>query len=445
MTALGLKSRLTLFVVLGAVVGLTVLVAGFNLLLRDSLDSDANRVLDARVSAALEGIDADSGELKAGEAPDAGIPDAQVWIYRGSQATERAPGPPELQHAVDSLAGGPRRFVDQDNTDTRLLAAPVEANGRQTGTVVSALSTEPYEATANKALLVSVVFAATLLVLIALGTQVLVGRALRPVHRMTAEAREWSETDLDHRFNAGDPHDELTELAATFDSMLERLAAALRNEQRFTAEISHELRTPLAAVIAESELALRRERSTEAYREALASISRRANQLEDTLESLLLAASSRSETGQRANVSDAVARAVDGLSDLAGERGISIRQRGATNLEVAANPQTVERAVSPLIENACRYGAGEVELEVARDGADVAIAVGDDGPGLDPADGDSIFEPGTRGHTAEAAGIAGAGLGLSLARRLAQAIGGDVISVPRDGGARFELRIPAAP
>lgn len=444
MKTLGLRGRLTLFVVLGALVALTGLVAGFNLLLGDSLDSDADRVLEARASAALESVDVESGKIRAGESPDEAIPDSQVWIYRGSHALERAPGPPELQRLADSLAGGPRTSVDQESTDSRVLAVPVERGTTRSGTIITALSTEPYEATANKALVGSAIFAAVLLVLIAIGTQVLVGRALRPVVRMTEEAREWSESDLDHRFNAGDPHDELTTLATTFDSMLERLASALRNEQRFTAEISHELRTPLAAVIGESELALRRERSPGEYREAFAGIHRRATQLQATLDSLLLAAGSRAATGERANVNDAVGRAIDGLSALTAQNGIAVSRHGDATAEVAANGRVVERALSPLLENACRYGASAVEVEVARENGEVVVSITDDGSGVDEAEAESLFMPGRRGSAAARNGAHGAGLGLSLARRLAQALGGDVRAVAGGGGARFELRIPTA-
>ena len=112
---------------------------------------------------------------------------------------------------------------------------------------------------------------------------------------MTAEAATWSESDLDHRFNVGEPHDELTRLASTFDHMLDRLATSLRREQRFSAELSHELRTPLAAISAEAELALARKRQGDEYRAALDVISSRAKQLERTLEALLAAA--RAESG----------------------------------------------------------------------------------------------------------------------------------------------------
>ncbi|MDX6586018.1 MAG: hypothetical protein QOI31_491 [Solirubrobacterales bacterium] len=443
MSRLGLRGRLTLFVTLGALVGLVVLVVGFNLFLRDSLASDADRLLEARASAALEGVSAESGELRTTETPDEEAPDAQVWVYSGGRAIERAPGPPELQALTDSLAGRERTFVDQEETDTRVLAVPIEEEGVTDGTVVTAISTEPYEVTAENALIGSAAFSIVLLVIIAIGTQLLVARALRPVAAMTEEARKWSETDLDHRFNVGEPHDELTRLATTFDSMLERLAAALRNERRFTAEISHELRTPLAAVIAESELALRRPRSPQDYRDALTGISRRAQQLQTTLDALLLSADSRSDSTQRTNVSHAVAKAVAGLSGLAKDEGVSVTFSGHADARVAANSQAVERAISPLIENACRYGAREVSLTIERDGTEIAVVVADDGDGIEAGEAEEIFEPGHRGKSGASRAV-GAGLGLSLSRRLARAIGGDVIARPADAGARFELRIPAA-
>ena len=104
---------------------------------------------------------------------------------------------------------------------------------------------------------------------VALLSHWILGKALLPVSRMTDDAAAWSDHDLDRRFDRGEPYDELTRLAATLDAMLERLSASLRHEQRLTAELSHELRTPLARIAAETELALRRDRTEEDYRESL--------------------------------------------------------------------------------------------------------------------------------------------------------------------------------
>src|SRR5439155_26015788 len=119
------------------------------------------------------------------------------------------------------------------------------------------------------ALIWSLALAGVMLGVVGLAVFLLLRSALRPVARMTEQAASWSEHELDRRFELGQPHDELTQLGATLDGLLDRLAASLRRERRFSAEVSHELRTPLARLIAEAELALRRERSTVEYRAAL--------------------------------------------------------------------------------------------------------------------------------------------------------------------------------
>src|SRR5439155_20144716 len=134
------------------------------------------------------------------------------------------------------------------------------------------------------------IYAAAALLLVVIATRLVVTRALRPVAQMTAEAADWSEHNLEHRCNVGEPHDELTQLAATFDSTLARLASSLPHEQLLSAELSHELRTPLAAIATEAELALRRQRGDEEYREALREIESRASQMQSTLETLMAAA-----------------------------------------------------------------------------------------------------------------------------------------------------------
>ena len=176
------------------------------------------------------------------------------------------------------LAGGPER-TRRVQESVRLYALPAIYDGKRIGTVVAGVSLDPYEETATIALVGSIVLAVALLAAVALLTHWILGKAFLPVSRMTEDAAAWSDHDLDKRFNQGEPYDELTRLAATLDAMLERLSASLRHEQRFTAELSHELRTPLAKIAAESELALRRERTSEAYRESLTAVVRNAEQM----------------------------------------------------------------------------------------------------------------------------------------------------------------------
>ena len=104
--------------------------------------------------------------------------------------------------------------------------------------------------------------------------------------------------------------------------------------------------------------------------------------------------------------------------------------------------QVIERILQPVVENACRYARGLVRVGVTTDARGVALEVVDDGPGVEPADAEEIFEPGVRGPAAD--GCSGAGLGLPLARRLARAAGGEVEALAVPGGGRFVIRLPAA-
>jgi signal transduction histidine kinase len=444
MKRLGLRGRLTIVVCMGAALVVGGLTLAFNLALRSSLQRDASRVVSARAAAALGTVTVTNGQVRSQEAPDQGVVDAQAWIYSGRRAVERPRAPQTVQALADSLVGGPAGYADESTTDTRLYATPITHAGRRVGTAVAAVSLEPYERSASRTLVASLIFAGVVLALIVAGAAWSVRRALRPVDRMTAEAATWSEGDLDHRFNVGEPHDELTRLASTFDRMLDRLATSLRREQRFSAELSHELRNPLAAISAEAELALARERRGDEYRAALEVIRARAEQLERTLEALLAAA--RAESGAGLGTADAVQvaeRAKESCDPVAREREIAITVAPPrTPVRIAAQADAAERVLTPLLENACRYGRHRVSLSVIRGPDSVEFRVADDGPGVDPGERDRIFEPGLRGTAARNGSGDGAGLGLSLARRLARALGGEVDCIASADGAVFVARLP---
>jgi signal transduction histidine kinase len=446
MNRFSLRTRLTIVVTVVAAITLAVLTAGFNLLLRSNLNSDANRVLQARASAALEGVSVQQGSVRVKESPDRTAPDTQVWIYSGSRAVERPVVPSSVQRLADSLAGGPRTHAEDSSTDLRLFAVPVAQGPSRLGTVVAAISLEPYERSASRALTASLIYAGAALLLVVIATRLIVTRALRPVAQMTAEAADWSEHDLDHRFNVGEPTDELTQLAATFDSMLARLASSLRHEQLLSAELSHELRTPLAAIVTEAELALRRHRGDEEYREALGEIASRASQMQGTLETLMAAAraESRQDLGT-AQAEEVGEQAIAACGGVARDSAVQIRlDTPGDPLRVDVDLDTAERILVPLIENGCRYGRSRVDLSIRPNGDSVEFTVEDDGPGIDADEKERIFEPGFRGDAGSASDHHGAGLGLALARRLARAVGGDVDALSNGAGASFRARIPLA-
>jgi two-component system OmpR family sensor kinase len=439
----GLRSRLLVVVVAGSALTLAVLTAGFNLVLRDRLDHDASNLLRARSEARLTTLGVVRGRIAEREAPDDAAADSQTWIYQGRRAIERPRSSTANQRAADALASAPQGFRDVPATDARLYGVPVVDRGRRLGTLVEAISLAPYEGSARTALIASLVFAVAALVAVALAANWAIRGALRPVARMTRAAADWGEHDLDRRFALGEPHDELTRLASTFDHLLDRLAASLRREQRFSAELSHELRTPLANLAAEAELALRRERSPDDYRESLLAVRHSAEQMSRTLEALIGAA--RAESGASRGTSDAEQAARRAIAASAGRPGDGIAVEVAPPprpLRVGADPEIVERMLVPLIENGRRHARSAVSVAVqAGNGAGASFVVADDGPGVRPEDRERIFEPGV--SLAAPEDHAGAGLGLALARRLARAAGGDVEALPSDRGARFRVRLPS--
>ena len=398
-------------------------------------------MLRSRAASQLDVIDTSSGHIRLREGANAS-PDTGVWVLEGNRVIER----PRARRSVDAqallAAQEPAGFHDAADADVWLYARPVFDHGRRLGTIVVSLSRAPYEQTRRTALVSSLVFGVIVLGLVALAARWLLASALRPVTRMTRQAATWSERDLDRRFELGDPRDELTELAATLDGLLDRLAASLRHEQRFSAELSHELRTPLSRVLAETELALRRDRTPEEYRETLEQVHQNAEQLNRTIDALLAAA--RYEAGTTHGTADALDVATEAASVCAG-----LATERALAFEIATPPRPIrigvesefaERILQPVFENACRYGETSVRVGIERVGSSVRYSVVDDGPGVDDTELERIFQPGVRGRAANGTG---SGLGLSLARRLAESVAGEIEAVADAAGGRFVVRLPA--
>jgi two-component system OmpR family sensor kinase len=427
-----LRNRVTVgtLVVLG--VGLALLSIGLNVLLANRLSADASAVLANRAEAQIVTLDPRGGNLHVRESPNDAALDEHAWVFDNSgRMIEQAPASARLARAVASLAHVDRATELDPTEHVRLLARPVD----EAGVVVVGVSMDPYRHTERIAIVGTFVLDVFVLLAAALVARRAVGAALRPVVDMTERAADWSEHDLHRRFALGPPQDELTALAATLDGLLGRIDAALRHEQRFSAEMAHELRTPLSSVRAEAELALHTGRSDADLREALETVLAGTDRMAGVIETLLAAARSDTIRGS----SDAVAaaytaeRLVRPVAE-AHDRRIRVRAESAP-LTVGAAEDVVAGALHPLLENAVRHASREVEVSLVRENGNIVIAVADDGAGIAAGDAERIFEPGV-------SDAGGAGLGLPLARRLARAAGGDVVAIPQHGG-RIELRLPA--
>ena len=445
---MGVRDRLLLAVLVTVGVALIAMTAAFNLVLTSSLTSDADQRLrtialdESRIIRITQGqvsLPRPTGDIK-----ELG---SQVWVFVSGYTVTAPTVDPAIAAAAKALDGQQAQFADVPDHEVRLYSIPLYNEGERIGTIVAGLSMSSYLRTKRVTLISTGAFTAVLLIIVGFAGRWVLNAAFRPVSRMTAEAEAWSTEDLDRRFEMGEPHDELTQLAYTLDAMLDRLAASLRREKRFSAEVSHQLRTPVAKIKTEAELALRRPRGPAYYQEALASVLHSADQMARTVETLLAAAQEGGSLARgRADVWRVMADVLTSVGVLADENGVEVMVRPpARDLRVGVEGDIAVQIIQPVVENACRFAKTKVLLWAIREGKEVYFLVEDDGPGVTEEEKEKIFEPGVRGLAAEGKEHVsrGAGLGLPLARRLARAASGDVEVSPKEVGARFVLRLPS--
>jgi signal transduction histidine kinase len=286
----------------------------------------------------------------------------------------------------------------------------------------------------------------TLVVVIALAAilgWIVAGRALRPLHRITAAARAASEHNLSARVALHGPRDELHELAETFDEMLDRLQAAFEGQRRFIANASHELRTPLAVMRATVDVVLDDPDSTPADLRGMATDIRAAvDHAEHLIGALFILA--RNERGLTVHEEVDLATVAEDVLDTA---GVGDRQVHAT-LEpavISGDPVLVERLVANLVANAVRYNvaAGDIWVSTRTTGGSSQLTVANTGPLVSPADAERIFQPFQRLN--DRTSHDGFGLGLTIVASIAAIHGGTVTADPRsEGGLSVRVTLPSA-
>ncbi|QEC46381.1 HAMP domain-containing histidine kinase [Baekduia soli] len=440
----GLRARL-LAVVIAAVAGtVVVLTVGFNVVIAHRLHHEIAAVLDARAAAAQDTVRLVNRRVVLTSQSQPDSLDSKLWVF-GPHAVSETRGDPRLGRAAAEMAASGTRRRNLAQPPTALLAVPVVSHGQRLGTLVVAASLAPYQHTRRIALAVSLALALFVLGAVAALSRWMLNAALRPVAQMTRSAAEWSAWDLDRRFDLGPPTDELSQLAATLDSLLGRLAAAMRHEQRLSAELSHELRTPLAKIAARAQLAAHEPETPEAVRADLEAITHTAGQMGVLLETLMAAA--RADPGPdsgRSELDEPIGRAVESCSVVAAHRKVTVGVHLASPcLQARVESALVERMLSPLVENAVLFARSSVDVRAARNGPYAEVRVVDDGPGIDAAELQDIFKPAHRGTAARMPGAhSGAGLGLALARRLARSAGGDISAQATGAGGCFTLSLP---
>jgi len=274
-------------------------------------------------------------------------------------------------------------------------------------------------------------------------------RALVSVDEITNAARSISAQNLSLRLPVPHTGDELQRLSMTLNAMFERLDLAFAQIKRFTADASHELRTPIALMRTTAELALRRKRSGEEYREGLAQILAELERTSTLIEHLLLLARADSGTQMQFSPMDLTQTVREAC-----EQGRVLAEAGQvlfdsnvpeTTIWVEGDGQALRRGFLILIDNAVKYtgAGGQVRVSLIRKDGAADITVMDSGIGIAPEDLPRIFDRFYRADKARCREQGGIGLGLAIARWIVEAHRGQIrVESALGQGSTFSVTLP---
>ena len=270
---------------------------------------------------------------------------------------------------------------------------------------------------------------------------------LRPITQMAQRASDISPTGMDELGHT-ERTDELGQLARAFNGLVARLRSALRTQRQFMADASHELRTPVSVMRAAAEVALRREGREESdYRETLAIVGDEARRLSRLVDNMLVLARADAGGVQLRPVDlyldDVLSDCCRVLQPLSAERQVAIRPGDWPEVPLKADEDLLRQMILNVLQNAVQHtpAGGNVSISLTHGDGRIELRITDTGPGVPAADRGRIFDRFVQLDHARRG--SGSGLGLPIARWIADAHGGTLaLESSGPGGSTFCITLP---
>lgn len=438
------------------------------------LSSELHQRLDAEVRTTIEGISRLLvNELAEGETETQALQSALSEHYFPNQAAaifdaqgnlliektlpnnhraELQPGFPALTRAIQLFTLHP----SNGNGESARIATERLIVDRENKTFLIVVS-QPLKSLSEQLQLMREILMATVplaLFLAGLGGWFLARKSLTPVVVMSESARRISAKNLDDRLPVANPRDELGNLATTFNEMLERLRASFLLQRQFMADASHELRTPLSVIRTAASVTLEKpQRDENEYREALGMIDRQAIRLAKIVEDLFTLA--RTDTGKRElklrdfYLDELLADTVRAANVLAERKEVIVEYQTAAETLYRGDEDLLRQMMLNLLDNAIKYtsAGGTVCVQLSQNDSRHIITITDTGSGIPTEAQPHVFERFYRADQARSrsdqANGSGAGLGLSIARWIAEAHDGSLNLEKSDRtGSVFVVSLP---
>ncbi len=367
------------------------------------------------------------------------------WIFRSNGFLHpRTP--------VPNVSGNDVAFVttNLDFNQYRIAFAAVRVNG-QTFNIHAAVPTEPFDQALDRFRLIEQEGLPALVLIASLLGYWLSGKSLAPVDKIIRTAEMIGVDNLSRRLEVPKPYDELRRLTETLNAMLGRIESSFHKITQFTADASHDLRTPVAVMRATAEIALRKPRTQPEYEAALSRVLQTSVETSAMLENLLMIA--RADAGAAGlemhpvDLKNHIRRAQEHGEILAATKSLSFSsQLPDSEVLVKGDAIAIDRLLMILIDNAVKYTppGGRCEIALTMSETEAHIEVKDSGVGIESEDLESIFERFYRADKTRSREISGAGLGLAIARWIANVHGGSISAESVIGtGSVFRVKLPA--
>ena len=276
----------------------------------------------------------------------------------------------------------------------------------------------------------------------------IVSRALRPIKTISETAKTIASGDHHKRIELADAPEELASMAHTLNNSFDHLDAIIETHRRFSADASHELRTPIAVVIAQTETALKRERSPAEYRTVLQACLRAGQRMKNMAESLLTLTRIDSHGAAlditACDLNSVVTNAVDSASLLSAKHPVNL-QCPESPLTAPVDRDRIHQAIMNLTTNAIQHNPKgcPIHISLHKKNNRAFIEVADEGTGIPEEHLPHIFERFYRVDTSRSRECGGAGLGLSIVKGLVEAHGGTIeVSSSSGLGTVFTITLP---
>jgi len=258
-------------------------------------------------------------------------------------------------------------------------------------------------------------------------------KALAPVKDISDTVDKISESNLSERINVENVSKELQTLASSFNRTFDRLEITFNRQRQFVADASHELRTPLSVIMSQSEIALRKERSLEEYKNALTAVMEAAGIMSATVQKLLsltrLSTVKISLKFETIVLNEIIRESVKLLSPLAEQRGISIDIVPVTEpFMVYGNRESLLELFTNLLDNSIKYNVpqGKIYISTRKETGFIVCAIKDTGIGIPEGDLDKVCDRFYRVDKSRSKESGGSGLGLSICQEIVKLHGGRI-------------------